>query len=204
MQVVQIGYGKATFPDASATLTTFTVETPWVRQFPNAKYESVGKAQAFGVTEFPQISGNLMLASMSIPDRSVLCLQLSQKAKGLPLRDGAVWLSVREKGPSITIAGNLPIHHESLLGPRFLMFQGRADILSADEVEDAGYEPLRAWIDAFMFEEEVEECFMVSELGPEIESRPRTEVVTSLSGEKVKIQGVASRRRIRISKNSDS
>lgn len=204
MQVVQIGYGKAVFPDASATLATFAVEPPWVRQFPNTKFEAVGKAQPFGVTEFPQISGNLMLASLTIPDRSVLCLQLSQRANGLPVRDGAVWLSVREKGPSITVAGNLPVHHESLLGPRFLMFQGRADVLSSDDVHDAGYEPLRAWVDAYMYEEEVEECFEVVELGPEIESKPRTEIVTSLSGEKVKILGATSRRRIRISKNSDS
>jgi hypothetical protein len=93
----------------------------------------------------------------------------------------------------LSVHAALPTAAEATNTGNFLVFQGRADRLSLQDVEDAGVETPTHWVRAFMNEEEVEEGFSVAVLSPETAARPRLEAV-QVGGETVTVEARRSRR----------
>ena len=198
IQAVSIGYGKVTFDSSSVSLVCFAVEPTFARDFPAKKYPQRGRVQTFPASQYPDVNGTLMLNTLEVPDGAILCLQSSHRSNGISMRDGAVFLRVREQGPLLVINSNLPVNRASLLTSTHVMFQGRADLLSLDELADEGILPNKGWIEGFMEPDEISQCFDIEQLDSEKSAPPKVEVLTGMSGEKVALKTSQPTRRIRV------
>lgn len=200
-QAVSIGYGKISFSDASASLSAFLIEPPFVRRLPSSDgtgFTVRGKIQMFPATNFPDVNGKLFSSTLDAPDGATLLLQCQRRFNAVPIRDGGVFLRLRSTGPMYTVSADLPPARDSLLGNSFLVFQGRGDLIDVEELEGEGFEFTKNWKNAFLDPEEVAQCFDIRELAPQVEDRPRLEKVTNLSGETVSIRVSKPGRRIRV------
>lgn len=193
-QVISVAYGKETFATNSISLSSFIVTAPFARSLPSKTFKRHGACQSFPASAYPEVNGTLYLDTVRVPDGTIVLLQASHKQFARPLSDGAIFLRTRHTGPMLVVHATLPTAEEAMNTGSFLMFQGRADILTADEVEEdeACIEVPTHWRRAFLSEEEVEECFKVSSLSPELASRVRTQVM-QVGDEKI----VVTARRVR-------
>lgn len=200
MQAVSLGYGKVNFEHQSASFAAFSITEPWLRVFPSkmAGSQRRGRLQSFPATQHPDINGTLFLDTVEAPEGSVLLMQGQYRSHALPLRDAGVFIRLREQGPMLTVSANLPQGRDSLLGSSFLLFQGRGDLLGIEELAEYKIVPPRSWVEAFMQGDEIEASFQIHELQAEIAPRPKTEVVTNLSGKQVAITSAAPSRRVKV------
>lgn len=199
MQSISIGFGKTSFSRSSVSLSAHAVEAPFARQFPSKVYSRRGKLQSFPASQYPDINGTMYLDTLEIPnDGGIIMLQNSHRMRGSPIRDGAVWLRLREQGPALTVTAILMPSHESLLGERFLCFQGRADLISLEDAAESGIQPGPSWVDGFMQEDEIAACFEIHELSPELSPKPKLERVRTMSGGEVTLTVSQPGRRIRV------
>ena len=197
-QPVSLGYGKINFDNMSATLTAFVIEPGFVRNFPSKKFSRRGRAQSFPCSQYPDINGTLMLDTLEIPDGVVICLQASQRRNAIAMRDGAVFIRIREQGPMLVVNASIPIHRESLIGTSHLVFQGRGDLMSLDDLAESGSTPTNGWIQGFMDSEEIIQCFDIRELDSEQAPAPKLERIVNMSGNTVTLQSAIPSRRIRV------
>lgn len=185
-QLISVGFGKETFERVSASLAVFIVEAPFVRLFPSKKFTRQGLLQKFAASSSPEVNGWMFLDSVSgVPDGTVVMLQSSHRINASPVRDGALLIRARSTGAMLSVNANLPRAAESIHEHGFLAFQGCGDILSKADLKSSGLAIPRSFINAFMDEEEVSECFSVSVISPEAEPMPRYEEGVSRDGEKV-------------------
>lgn len=199
LQSISIGFGKINFDNSSASLSAYVVEPPFVRNFPSKVYNRQGKLQVFPVSQHPEINGTLHIDTLQIPqDGAILLFQNSHRMRGSPIRDGAVWIRLREQGPALTVAAKLMPHRESMVGESFLVFQGRGDLIGLEDAAESGIVPSRSWVDGFMIAEEIAEQFDIHELSPERSAKPRLERIKTMSGNEVTLKVSAPGRRIRV------
>ena len=200
-QVISIGYGKVNFDNSSASLACFHVEPEFVRTLPSKPDSGMtqrGKVQMFPVTDYPEINGKLFTDTLNAPDGKILLLQSNHRLQGTPLKDGALFIRTRTEGAMYTVTAAIPSYRGCLVGDSFLVFQGRGDFLTVDELEDEGFVFTKSWKEAFLDTAEIERCFEIRELAPEIRDRPKVESVTNLSGETVAVTAARPARRIRV------
>lgn len=198
-QAITYGYGRANFTNNSCTLSAFHVEPEFSRQYPAKHFKARAKPQVFPTSSHPQISGYLMLLTLDIPDGAILMLQAQHRANAMPAFDGAVFLKLRESGPNYAISAAIPAFRDSKInGNSFVVFQGRADIVGLDELEEMGIKPTRSWAEAFMNAEELEKCYDIRELSGELAPKPKIEVATSLSGKQVTLNVAQAARRVKV------
>lgn len=188
-QLISVGFGKETFTTASASLSAFVVEAPFERTLPSKKYKRQGQCQRFPASQYPEVNGYLYLDSVAqVPDGTVIVLQASHRYRATPLRDGAVFIALRSTGPLLSVNAKLPSAIEATISGNFLVFQGRGDILRADELAAYGIEPPKNYLRGFLDEEEVDECYTIKETAPAIEARPVFEVQQDADGETVLVR----------------
>jgi hypothetical protein len=197
-QPISIGYGKITFETASASFVCFVIEPGFVRDFPAKKFQRRGRAQAFPATQHTEINGTLMLDTLEMPDGVILAFQASHRSRGVSMRDGTIFIRVREQGAMLAVNAMLPIHRDSLVGTRHLVFQGRGDLIGLDELAEAGRAPNKGYIEGFLASEEIIQCFDIRELDAERAPRPKLETVVTMSGKEVMLQSAIPARRIRV------
>lgn len=198
-QLVTVGYGKTNFDTASATLTAFHVEGEFVRTLASKKLDKHGTTIHIPTSVSPDITGFLHQDSVFAPDGTVLCVTVSGKFKGAPMRDGAVFIHTRKEGPSLLISSILPSSmHSTLQSNRHTLFSGRGDILTVEELKELGIIPNKNWVAAYMNPEEVEECFAITVLAEAVAEKPRVERHVSSSGEEVSLVLRRQKRRMRL------
>jgi hypothetical protein len=73
----------------------------------------------------------------------------------------------------LSISATLPSAIESTITGKFLVFQGRGDILNVEELSTGGIIPPKNYISAYLDEEEVAECYTIAEMSPALEGKPR-------------------------------
>lgn len=185
-QAVSIGFGKETFPSISASLAVFAVSDGFQRVTPGKVYPRQGKMQVFPASKYPEVNGQFYLDTLKVPDGVIILLQSSHKAKAVPLRDGGVFIATRATGPMLAINANIPSAVGSLQRGGFLTFQGRGDILMAEDLEGYGIVPPNNWINGFMDEEEVAECYTITVMAPALEGKPSFEIVEDRDGNAVR------------------
>ncbi len=200
-QVISIGYGKVNFEHNSASLSCFHLEAPFIRALPSKPDSGMtqrGKVQMFPATDYPEINGKLFTDTLNAPDGKVLMLQSDHRMHGAPTKDAALFLRTRAEGAMYTVTAAIPPYRASLVGDSFLVFQGRGDFLTAEELEDEGFVFTRSWKESFLDPGEIERCFELRELAPQLSDKPRTQSITNLSGETVAVVAARPGRRIRV------
>lgn len=188
-QLISIGFGKETFSSTSASLSAFVVEVPFTRTLPSKKYTRQGQCQKFAVSEHPMVNGYMYMDSIAgVPEGTVVLLQASHRHRACPLRDGAMFIATRATGPLLGVWARLPSAVEATLAREFLVFQGRGDILTLQEVQDRGIAPPKNYKNGFMDPEEIEECYRIEVIAPPLEEKPRYERVQGREGESVVVR----------------
>lgn len=197
MQTVQIGYGKVNFPRRSMTLTGFVVEDGFKRTLVSQRHPKVGRTSVQPVTTTPEIDGNLYTDFVNVPEGTILCLQGSIRANGMPAADAGVFVRVREQGAGLLIKAYIPLGG---LVSSHISFSGHGDLLDIDELAAEGITPNERFRGAFMDAEEISEVFDIKEVVPARAAAPKLEVHISDSGKEVKLNVAKPIRRMRIKK----
>ena len=197
VQIVTLGFGKANFPITLTTLTCFRVATPFVRDSAvNSGKQNRGTYREYQLGAIkPQ--GSVYTVDVEHPQGTIVLLQAAWKRRGAPIRDGAVFLRLRDGAPKWKIKARLPTEHENHHGDLALMFEGYADILAPDDLSTYGIEAPRHWREKFMSMEEVEECFTLEQMQQERIPRPSLLIVNDKGGKRlVKVAAAPPRRLI--------
>ncbi len=190
-QIITLGFGKANFPATLATFACFRVRPPFLRDSAvtsGAQQRGQGSDYHAGAID---VHGTLYVRPVSHANGEILLFQSSWKRRGAPIRDGAIFLRLREGAAKWAIHAKLPMEPENRHGAQFKVFEGCADLLSADELMGFGLEAPRMYRQKFMSEEEVDECYVLEELQEERAARPNLLVVKD--GDKTKVVEVASK-----------
>jgi hypothetical protein len=193
MQLITIGYGKASFPHASITLAGFAVDAPFIRTLASKALTKHGSTVRIPVSDHADIDGWLFNDTVQVPDGTVMMVQMSQKYRGSGLRDGAIFVRAREQGAAIMISATIPSDAHQV-------FLGNGDILGIDELNELGITPHKGFVDAFMDEEEVAECFDVRVIKEAVSTPPKEEKHVTPAGEVVTLRVERTPRRMRIRK----
>lgn len=172
VQAVVIGFGKANFPDTLATFAVFRVRTPFYRESGVTTGRQIPGAYAEYLAGAHADHGSLYRKTVEHKMGDVIALQASWKRNGSPLRDGAVFLRLRDGATKWKIEAKLPRSQANRIGGEFVVFEGHADILTVDDLDEAGFALPGSWRDKFMSEEEVDECFVFEQLLAERLPRP--------------------------------
>ena len=199
VQSITVGYGKATFPGASITLSGFVVEPPFIRTLASKALTKQGSTVRIPVSDHADIDGWLFNDTVLVPDGTIMMVQMSQKYRGSGLRDGAIFVRAREEGAAAMITATIPSHARSTLTSNtHQVFLGNGDILTVEELAEQGIAPNDSFVRAFMDPEEVEECFNIRFLRGAVSAPPVEEKHIGRDGEVVRLRVEQSPRRIRI------
>lgn len=199
-QVVSVGFGKENFATRNLSVRAWQVQGPWSLTQPSKHLKRQGQMQTFPASQYPDINGKMYLDSVRAPDDTIMMIQASRRqtmgAGRVPdLTDAALILRTRTTGPMLNVQVFLPEANESLNGGQFLVFQGRADILSAEESELYGIYPGNAFIEHYMDEYEVGELFKITEIST---GTPKQKLeVAQVGDETVVLPARATRRVVR-------
>lgn len=173
---VTLGFGKANFPDTSASYTCQKVEGPFVRVSAVTSGKPLSGGREYLPGRIPH-RGTIWVRPVEHPEGTLILLQASWKRNGAPIRDGAIFLKLRNQGAQWEIDFKVPTDHENVIGDRVRAFEGRCDVLGALELTNMGIEIPRMFRDKFMSDEEVDECFYITRVSSEIAARPQRVLV---------------------------
>lgn len=199
-QVVSLGFGKENFQRTGMSLGAFHLEAPWKTELPSKNLKRQGHMQAFPASLHPDINGRMYIDTVRAPEGTLFLLKASHKQiirEGRPptLRDGALILRTRSTGSLITVHAYLAQAVEASLTGKFLAFQGRADVLSDDEIVDWGLRPTANFCEAFFDPSEIDQCFDVTVVAPGI-AAPKMETV-KIGDKVIAVPARAARRVVR-------
>lgn len=201
MQSIAIGYGKVNFSKMSVTLSGFVVEAPFLRTLCSKKLKRDRGTSRIPCSANPDINGWLYSDVLQGPDGTLIMLQMSEKYHGSGIRDGALAIRLRKDGAVILVSAHLPDDTCSLLSSsNHIVFSGAGDILTAQELIDAGIEVNNNYVNSFMSPEEVEECFAITQVRGAISLPPKVEHLINAEGDTVTITTEKTVRRMRIRK----
>ena len=110
MSIVQIGYGKVNYDVSSATLTSFVVEQPFDRVLASKALSKSSQTQRLPSSDTPNINGWLYHDTLNAPDGTIILVQMQARSHGLSVRDGSVFLRVRDGGPMMLIIAKFEIN----------------------------------------------------------------------------------------------
>lgn len=201
MQSISCGYGKAVFSTSSATLSGFAVEAPFVRTLTSKRFTKRSATLRIPVSNTPDIDGFLFMDTVDVPDGTICMVQMSFKYRGSGLRDGAIFIRVREEGAGYLIKAILPHDPRSVLtSNKHTVFAGAGDILTIEDLDKLGITPPANFVSAFMDEEEVRECFEIVSTRPQRSAPPVEEIYEAHDGTQVKLNIQRKARRMRVKK----
>lgn len=198
-QPVQIGYGKANFSTSSITIAGFVVEPEFIRTLASKKLGKAGRTLAVPVSNFPDIDGWLFSDQINAPDGTIFLIQASVKFRAVGIRDGGIFIRSRTEGSGLLVTASIPHDAKCTLNSHnHVVFSGYGDVLTEDDLEAEGLEISKNYRNAFMNQEEVDECFNVQVLRPPIATAPHLETHVAEDGSKVVLKMEKSIRRMRI------
>lgn len=199
-QQVILGFGRANFPATSASYACFRVQAPFNRDTginSGTQDRGYGKEYMAGAIS---AYGTLYERKVTHPMGTILILQVGEKRRGAPIRDGALFLRLRDGAPRWKVEGRIPTDACNMHGDRFTMFVGNADILTVDELDSFGIEANRMYREKFMSEEQIDECFILTMEAKEVKPRPNVMVVGEGKSRRTVEVAVAPSRRLRLPK----
>lgn len=198
ISTVLVGYGKVTYPYNSATLASFVVTPEFTREASTKKLLKTTKTIVVPATTTPKNDGYMYIDKLDAPDGCILLCQLQVRSLGASVRDGAVFIRVRESGPLISVTANLPLGGQPECPETHAAFNGRGDVLDLEDLAVMNIVPSDRYINAFMSEVEIAECFCIEELSSGREGKPIVVQEVNSAGETVMLVAPRARRNIRI------
>lgn len=195
---VLIGFGKVNLSDTLATYASLTVEAPFKRVSAIATGKRVTGSDHRSAVSNWEGNGAIYHQKVRHAVNTVILSQVSWSRNRSGLRDGSVFIRLREKGPLLSVNAFLPLGRESTLGDRVCVFLGRGDIMDANELRVLGIEIPHRYQDTYMDQAELAECFEVIEQLPEIQPRPVIARIATDQGVQLTEMPVAPRRRLRL------
>lgn len=197
-QVISIGYGNESFSKRSVKLMSFVVTAPFKRELPGRVFKRAGNVQAFPASRHPEINGTLYQDTVEVPEGTLFLIQAQHSSNGLPARDGAFFFRTRPDGPMTIVKASLPADVNALNMGKFLVLQGRGDVISHEEaVETHGLEVTRGFINGFFDAEEIAECFDFAVTDPGVPP-PKMQKIALADGTEAVVKSDKRTRRIRI------
>src|SRR5574337_27408 len=160
MSDVKVSFGKTTYRNTSGSWLAAVVTHPFLRKGCSQAFKKKGTI-VFPASTAPQINGNMYQDSFDLPDGTILLLQANHRAKGANLRDGALFIRVREKGPRLLVLAKMVPAADSTLGENISMFEGCGDILSYEEIVSLGFAPPYSYERTYCNAQEIKECFEI-------------------------------------------
>lgn len=195
-QYIRCGYGSITLTEIGVTYACMRVKPSFDRMSAiNAGKRNPGSKKATQVGPY-QHNGTLISDTVAHPNGTVILLQASWKRRGVPLRDGALFVRLRAGAAMYSVNARLPVDENNLCGEYFSLFSGYADIMNEEELALLGVHPGRHYTERFMADQEVEECFSIQELQAEMKPRPGTVAIATPEGMKLRELAQMPNRRI--------
>jgi hypothetical protein len=195
--LVTVGYGKATLRTSVTTLTAFRLSAPFTRDplaSSGQRIPGFGSVTSVGV--HPDANGRMYSDRVGHDPGTIVLLTASKTRQGAPVCDAALLLRLRPGAALINTAARLPTGADNIIGDRFTVFTGNADLLSVEEAELLGVRIPRNFLQKFFNEEEVAESFFVDILQGATIERPELVAVSTPEGTKVKEVPAAPKRRL--------
>lgn len=197
VQQIKLGFGKANFRITLATFACQRVTAPFVRESGVTSGRSLGfnaghEYMVGAIREW----GSVYNRDVEHPQGTVLLLQAAWRRSGVPIRDGAIFLRLREGAPKWEIRFKIPLDQGNVIGSDFIGFLGHADLLTHEDMGTFGFEVPRSYRQKFMSDEEVEECFTIRQA--ESERLPRPNLMIVGAGKDAKVVEVAQEPRRRL------
>lgn len=176
-----VGYGKVNLSSQLATFSSMKITPPFQRVSAATSGRAAGQRSTTQVGDW-EGNGVLISAPVSHPSGTVVLLQSKWMRRGIPVRDGAIFMRLRPGAAVHNIIATLPVGHESRCGDSFIMFSGPADIMTLDELRLVNLDIPRGYADRFGAEEELAECFRIVRISPETIPRPAISAVATPTG----------------------
>lgn len=197
MMNVRLGYGNANFANTVARYSNFKISAPFQRVSAVTSGRNAGNKTSANPGRFDH-SGYLIQQNVEHAFGTILLLQVSWLRSGAALRDGAIFLKLREGAPTYNINATVPTDHDNSFGDRFTMFSGMADILSAEDLQREEIVLNRSYASKFMEEDEQEECFSIFQVAPGRLPRPSLVEIESPTGTVLAEMSQTPSRRLRL------
>jgi len=202
LQAIQLGYGKVNLSSATSTFAPLRLSVPFIRDSAVTTGRRVPNTQTVTpVSAHPKINGIMTTDSVMHPNGTIIMLQASKSRGGRAIADGCILLRLREEAANLNIIGKLPLGHDNLIGDRYSIFRGRADILSPDEVEVFRIKIPTGFVNNYFTMEEINDLFDIHELAPAIVERPEVALVSTAQGLVTKELAPIPTRRMRLRKS---
>lgn len=195
--VVQIAFGRANFSNTLVKYASMKVSAPFQRVTASSSGRKVGSTTEIRPGRY-ELNGAIIINSVEHEPGTVLSIQASWFRSGVATRDAAIFLRLRPQAAEWLIRAKVPTTYDNVCGDSFVMFQGPADIMTADELRLLGIIPSKNFVDRFMSLEEVDECFVITRLRDEVVSRPAIQAVFTPEGVEMREIAQAPRRRLRL------
>jgi hypothetical protein len=194
-QTVAISYGKANFSNVLATYACMKVEQPFRRSsaFTTGVRQGGTVNTRAGTLEH---HGGFISGRIKHDNGSILMITARWMRGGSPIRDGAMFLRLRHGATLWSIAGRVPTDQENVCGDNIAMFSGTADVLCEEELKFFGLDVPRSWLEKFMDEDELAECFRIVQVAPERIPRPSLQAVSTPTGIQMREVGDEPQRRL--------
>ena len=179
-QIVTLGYGKANLSNVLATYASLKVTAPFAR----VSAISSGARHGQNVTQVGRydLNGAVLSVRSEHENGTVMLLQSSWRRGGSLLREGGLFLRLRLGAPLYEIHAKIPRGYDNVAGESFLMFSGYADIVNPDELKLIGIEVNRSFINRFMDNDELEECYRIVQLTQGTQERPTITAIATPTG----------------------
>ncbi len=180
-QTITLGYGKANFSTTLATYAAMKVVAPFIRSSAITSGVRMGQMTNTRVGE-KESHGALLSAPVAHDQGTVILLQSKWMRGAALVRDGGLFLRLRDGAPLYSIIAAVPTAAGNICGDSFQVFSGYADILNVDELKLLGVEVPRGYASRFMDPEELQECYRVIQVTPERRARPSITAIATPEG----------------------
>lgn len=196
-QICTLGFGKANLSNTLATYSCMKVTGPWlqVSAVTSGKRHGMNQAAPVGVHE---MSGSLITGRSEHENDTIIKVQASWKTMQVPVRDAALFFKLRAGAPLYRVDARVPTGPENHFGDLFTIFSAYGDLMNSEDLYEAGIALPRQYADKFMQEDEVEECFVLTQVQPETMARPIKTAILSASGVQYEEMAQRPQRRIRL------
>jgi len=164
-QVIRIAFGKYSFAKFSGGATITTLPEKDVRKSELLiTTNAVGSSLVLPSSDLGPDHGRFVTALHNIKDGTLLMVQANRRANARPMADGALIIMTSSGGNDLKISLKIPRVSHNILPETLYAFQGSGYILDAEQARKLGVKIDMNFEGRFMDEEEVGECFTISNI----------------------------------------
>lgn len=197
-QIIGIGFGKANYSNVLMTVAALKVEAPFKRTSAMNSGVQVSGTKGWTPAGLHEMNGGFTRIRVAHENGCVILLQASWMRGGSPIRDGSLFIRLRQGAPHYLVNSRVPTANGNSIGDQVLGFDGMGDILTPDEIRIAGLDVPRWYTGRYMDPEELEECFRIQLVAPETVPRPSLQAIATPEGVQVREVPNLPQRRIRL------